>query len=93
MYSGMRSLALTGDASMYYSTGGGTLGEVTVPAVHAEAIRVVKVFGDLVELLSPVDLVEAPLWVRRPIDVRRRCQPSATYLLEARSAERLRRAV
>jgi hypothetical protein len=50
----------TGDASMYYSTGGGTLGGVTVPTVHAEAIRMVKVFGDLVELLPPVDLAEVP---------------------------------
>jgi hypothetical protein len=50
----------TGDASMYYSTGGGSLGGGNIPAVRAEAIRMVDVYKDLVELLPPVDLVEIP---------------------------------
>ena len=50
----------TGDASLYYSNGGGMVGGIGIPKVRAEAIRMVNAYGDEVDLLAPVNEVELP---------------------------------
>ena len=50
----------TGDASLYYSNGGGMVGGIAMPAVRAEALRMVSAYGDDVSLLAPVGLSELP---------------------------------
>lgn len=51
---------ITGDASLYYSTGGGIIGGSGIPSVSAAAIRMVHVFADLVDLLPVVESVAVP---------------------------------
>jgi hypothetical protein len=50
----------TGDASLYYSNGGGMVGGIAIPSVRAEALRMVSAYGDDVSLLAPVGLSELP---------------------------------
>ena len=50
----------TGDASMYYSTGGGYIGGITVDKIHAAAIRLVNTSGDYVAKLNKVTTFPMP---------------------------------
>jgi hypothetical protein len=50
----------SGDASMYYSTGGGYIGGIGVENIHAAAIRLVNVSGDFVTRLNIVTAFPMP---------------------------------
>ena len=50
----------TGDASLYFSTGGGTIGGRQIPAVRDAAIRLVRLVEAKREILTPVDEVAMP---------------------------------
>ena len=50
----------SGDASMYYSSGGGTIGGIGIPAVQAAALEMVDVFAHYADHLHPVDHANPP---------------------------------